>query len=55
MIIPAGVANGQKGISEISLLANVPDVPHDKLDADDMIRIDPYENDIPYLWERIDN
>ena len=55
VVIPFGVANGHKGITETSLLANVPDVPHDKLDADEMIRIDPYDNDIPYNWDRIDN
>ena len=55
VIIPTGVANGHKGITETSLLANVPDVPHDKLDADEMIRIDPHNNDIPYNWDRIDN
>jgi len=55
VIIPSGIANGHKGITETSLLANVPDVPHDKLDADEMIRIDPYDNDIPYNWDRIDN
>ena len=55
VIIPPGIANGHKGITETSLLANVPDVPHDKLDADEMIRIDPFENDIPYTWNRKDN
>ena len=55
VIIPFGVANGQKGITETSLLANVPDIPHDKLDADEMIRIDPSDNDIPYNWKRKDN
>ena len=55
VVIPSGVANGHKGITETSLLTNVPDVPHDKLDADEMIRIDPYDNDIPYNWDRIDN
>ena len=55
MIIPSGVANGHKGITETSLLANVPDVPHDKLDADEMIRIDPFDNNIPYDWDRKDS
>lgn len=52
VIIPHGVANGHKGITETALLANVPDVPHDKLDTSEMIRIDPYDNDIPYDWGR---
>jgi len=55
VIIPSDVANGHKGITETSLLVNVPDVPHDKLGADEMIRIDPYDNDIPYDWGRKDN
>ena len=55
MVVPAGVANGHKGIAETSLLANVPDISHDKLDADEMIRIDPSDNDIPYNWKRKDN
>ena len=52
--IPFGIANGHKGITETALLANVPDVPHDKLPKDEMIRIDPYDNNIPYNWDRKD-
>ena len=26
-----------------------------KLNSDEIIRIDPYDNDIPYSWDRIDN
>ena len=55
VIIPPGIANGHKGITETALLANAPDVPHDKLDKDEMIRIDPYDNDIPYDWARKDS
>ena len=55
VIIPPGVANGHKGITETSLLANAPDIPHDRLDKDEMIRIDPRNNDIPYDWKRADN
>ena len=55
VIVPPGIANGHKGITETSLLANVPDVPHDKIDVDEMIRIDPYNNNIPYDWKRVDN
>lgn len=54
VVIPPGVANGHKGISETALLANVPDVPHDKLEAAEMKRIDPHDNDIPYDWARKD-
>lgn len=53
--IPVGVANGHKGITETALLANVPDVPNDQLIKDEMIRIDPYNNDIPYNWNRKDS
>ena len=27
----------------------------EKLEEDEMIRIDPHNNDIPYDWKRIDN
>ena len=54
VVIPPGVANGHKGITETALLANVPDVPHDKLDVTEMKRIDPHDNDIPYDWLRKD-
>ena len=53
--IPIGVANGHKGITETSLLANVPDVPHDQLIENEMIKIDPYSNNIPYNWDRKDS
>lgn len=53
--IPPDVANGHKGITETALLANVPDVPHDKLPKDEMIKIDPYDNNIPYDWGRKDS
>ncbi|MCK4250178.1 dTDP-4-dehydrorhamnose 3,5-epimerase family protein [candidate division WOR-3 bacterium] len=55
VIIPPGVANGHKGITETALLANVPDIPHDEVMKDEMIRIDPYNNEIPYNWERKDS
>jgi len=55
VVIPPGIANGHKGITNKALLANVPDLPHDQLGEDEMIRIDPHNNDIPYDWKRIDN
>jgi|TARA_B100000315_G_scaffold170096_1_gene158668 dTDP-4-dehydrorhamnose 3,5-epimerase len=55
VIIPPGVANGHKGIYDKSFLANVSDIPHDKLKKDEMIKIDPYDNNIPYDWSRIDS
>jgi len=54
VIIPPGIANGHKGLTESALLANAPDLPHDKLQKDEMIRIDPHNNDIPYNWDRKD-
>ncbi len=53
--IPVGVANGHKGITQTALLANAPDIPHDKGGKDEMIKIDPYKNDIPYNWDRVDH
>ena len=55
VIIPPEVANGHKGITETALLANAPDIPHDKLSKDEMIKIDPYKNNIPYDWARNDS
>ena len=55
VIIPPGVANGHKGIYDKSFLANVSDIQHDKLKKDEMIKIDPYDNNIPYDWSRIDS
>jgi dTDP-4-dehydrorhamnose 3,5-epimerase len=52
--IPVGVANGHKGMTETALLANAPDIPHDKGGPDEMIKIDPYNNNIPYNWDRVD-
>lgn len=54
VIIPVGVANGHKGITSTALLASAPDIPYDKLIKDEMILIDPYQNNIPYDWKRID-
>lgn len=53
--IPPGVVNGHKGVTETALLANCPDLPHDKLREGEMIRIDPHDNQIPYSWERKDH
>ena len=52
VIIPPGVTNGHKGITKTALLANTPDIPHDKLEPNEMVRIDPDTKDIPYDWER---
>ncbi|MFA6238865.1 MAG: dTDP-4-dehydrorhamnose 3,5-epimerase family protein [Bacteriovorax sp.] len=54
VIIPPGVCNGHKGITESALLASCPDIPHDKLMPGEMIRIDPHSNDFSYKWARVD-
>ena len=46
--IPAEVINGFKGISGYpSIVANCATLPHD---PDEIYRIDPFDNDIPYDW-----
>ena len=54
VIIPLGVANGHKGITETALLASAPNFPYDKLVDNEMKKIDPYSNEIPYDWKRKD-
>ncbi|TRZ96072.1 dTDP-4-dehydrorhamnose 3,5-epimerase [bacterium] len=47
--IPPGVTNGFKGIgTKPAIIANCATLPHDK---EEIIRIDPLKNDIPYSWE----
>lgn len=47
--IPFGVTNGFKGIgTKPAIVANCATLPHD---AEEIIRIDPFKNDIPYNWE----
>lgn len=46
--IPPGVWNGFKGIgSEISIVANCATLPHD---PDEIERLDPFTDKIPYNW-----
>jgi dTDP-4-dehydrorhamnose 3,5-epimerase len=46
--IPPGVWNGFKGMgAETSIVANCSTQPHDPSRS---IRLDPFENDIPYDW-----
>ncbi len=48
--IPPEVLNGFKGISDgPALVANCSTIPHD---PNEIYRIDPLENDIPYDWAR---
>jgi len=47
--IPPGIANGYKAFGDKHvIMANCATEPHDPAE---MIRIDPFENDIPYDWE----
>jgi dTDP-4-dehydrorhamnose 3,5-epimerase len=55
VIIPPGVTNGHKGLSDFALLASTTDLPYDRLEKDEMLRIDPYDNEIPYNWKRKDS
>lgn len=50
--IPPMVWNGFKGIgTESAIVANCSTIPHD---PDEIERMDPFENDIPYDWDRKD-
>jgi dTDP-4-dehydrorhamnose 3,5-epimerase len=47
--IPPGVWNGFKGMGTTpALVANCATIPHD---PDEIERVDPFANDIPYRWE----
>lgn len=46
--IPPGIANGYKAYGDkLVILANAATEPHD---PDEILRIDPFDNDIPYDW-----
>ncbi|OGF14530.1 MAG: dTDP-4-dehydrorhamnose 3,5-epimerase [Candidatus Eisenbacteria bacterium RBG_16_71_46] len=46
--VPALVWNGFKGVgTEPALVANCASLPHD---PDEIVRLDPFENHIPYDW-----
>ena len=46
--IPPGIANGYKAFGDKPvILANCASMPHDK---NEIVYIDPFENDIPYDW-----
>jgi dTDP-4-dehydrorhamnose 3,5-epimerase len=46
--VPAGVWNGFKGVgTEPALVANCATLQHD---PDEIVRMDPHRNDIPYDW-----
>ena len=46
--VPPGIANGYKAYGDkMVILANAGTEPHD---PDEMLRIDPFDNEIPYDW-----
>lgn len=46
--IPPGIWNGFKGVgTETAIVANCATIPHH---PDEIVRMDPYENPIPYDW-----
>ncbi len=46
--IPAGITNGYKAYGDtMAILANCATMPHD---PDELIYIDPFDNDVPYDW-----
>lgn len=47
--IPAGVVNGFKGVgTKPAIVANCATEPHD---PDEIVRIDPFAEEIPYNWD----
>jgi dTDP-4-dehydrorhamnose 3,5-epimerase len=52
--VPSGVYHGWMGVSpEEAVIINVPTEAYDREHPDEQ-RLDPHDNDIPYLWERKD-
>jgi len=48
VVIPPGVWNGFKGIEpEGAIVANCATLPHD---PDEIVRLDPFSNQVPYDW-----
>jgi len=47
VVIPPGVWNGMKGMSDVSLVANCATHPHDPSRTE---RLDPFDTRIPYAW-----
>ena len=52
--VPSGVYHGWMGVSpEEAVIINIPTEAYDREHPDEQ-RLDPHDNDIPYLWERKD-
>ncbi|MFA5786446.1 MAG: dTDP-4-dehydrorhamnose 3,5-epimerase family protein [Actinomycetota bacterium] len=51
MVIPPQIWNGFKGMgSEQAIVANCATVPHDPTATTSSVRVDPFNNHIPYDW-----
>jgi len=49
VVIPPGLWNGFKGMgSEPAIMADCIDIPHEEVES---VRIDPFNNHIPYNWD----
>jgi dTDP-4-dehydrorhamnose 3,5-epimerase len=47
--VPPGIYNGFKGIGgKPAIVANCATIPHD---PEEISRLDPFKNDIPYSWD----
>lgn len=47
--VPPGIYNGFKGIGvKPAIVANCATLPHD---PEEIMRVDPFKNDIPYSWD----
>ena len=52
--VPAGIYHGWMGMSlEEAIIINIPTEPYDREQPDEQ-RLDPHNNDIPYVWKRKD-
>jgi dTDP-4-dehydrorhamnose 3,5-epimerase len=52
--VPPGVYHGWMGLGqEEAVIINIPTEPYDREHPDEQ-RLDPHDNDIPYLWKRKD-
>ena len=51
VVIPPGLWNGFKGMSDVSVMANCCTHEHDQRRSE---RVDPHANEIPYDWSRVD-
>jgi dTDP-4-dehydrorhamnose 3,5-epimerase len=52
--VPAGIYHGWMGMSlEEAIIINIPTEPYNREQPDEQ-RLDPHNNDIPYVWKRKD-